>query len=71
MPRQPRPSFPGIAQHVVQRRNDGLFCFFEKADHRRYLTNACWAPRFQTHIEASPDRCSTIQPRGQPGKLDK
>jgi putative transposase len=39
MPRHPRPDFPGIAQHVVQRGNDRLPCFFEEADYRRYLTH--------------------------------
>lgn len=39
MPRQPRPDFPGIAQHVVQRGNDRLPCFFAEIDYRRYLIN--------------------------------
>ena len=39
MPRQPRPDFAGIAQHIVQRGNDRLPCFFEEADYRRYLSN--------------------------------
>lgn len=37
MPRQPRPDLPDIAQHVVQRGNDRLPCFFTEADYRRYL----------------------------------
>lgn len=39
MPRSPRPDFPGIAQHVVQRGNDRLPCFFREIDYRRYLTH--------------------------------
>lgn len=39
MPRLPRPDFPGIAQHIVQRGNDRLPCFFAEADYRRYLTH--------------------------------
>jgi putative transposase len=39
MPRQPRPDISGIAQHVVQRGNDRLPCFFTEADYRRYLIN--------------------------------
>lgn len=39
MPRLPRPDLPGIAQHIVQRGNDRLPCFFAEADYRRYLTH--------------------------------
>lgn len=39
MPRQPRPDIPGIAQHIVQRGNDRLPCFFTEVDYRRYLIN--------------------------------
>lgn len=37
MPRQPRPDFPGVPQHVVQRGNDRQACFFEDVDYRTYL----------------------------------
>ena len=39
MPRSPRPDFPGIVQHVMQRGNDRLPCFFRDVDYRRYLTS--------------------------------
>lgn len=39
MPRQPRLDLPGVAQHVVQRGNNRLPCFFTEADYRRYLIN--------------------------------
>ena len=38
MPRQPRPDFAGIAQHVVQRGNDRQPCFFQPSDYACYLT---------------------------------
>jgi putative transposase len=38
MPRQPRPDFAGIAQHVVQRGNDRQPCFFAPSDYACYLT---------------------------------
>ncbi len=39
MPRQPRLDLPDVAQHVVQRGNNRLPCFFIEADYRRYLIN--------------------------------
>jgi putative transposase len=38
MARLPRPDLAGIAQHVVQRGNDRLPCFYDDDDRRRYLT---------------------------------
>jgi putative transposase len=38
MARLPRPDLPGIAQHVVQRGNDRMPCFFDDADRHLYLT---------------------------------
>ncbi len=37
MARLPRPDLAGIAQHVVQRGNDRLPCFYDDDDRRRYL----------------------------------
>lgn len=39
MPRLPRPDLAGLPQHVVQRGNNRLPCFFDTADYRCYLTN--------------------------------
>ena len=38
MARLPRPDLAGVAQHVVQRGNDRLPCFYDDDDRRRYLT---------------------------------
>jgi putative transposase len=35
--RLPRPDLPGVAQHVVQRGNDRLPCFYDDEDRWRYL----------------------------------
>jgi putative transposase len=37
MSRLPRPDLPGVAQHVVQRGNDRLPCFYDDEDRWRYL----------------------------------
>ena len=37
MPRLPRIDLPGIPQHVVQRGNNRLPCFFREQDYERYL----------------------------------
>ena len=37
MARLPRPDIANVAQHVVQRGNDRLPCFFDVLDRRRYL----------------------------------
>ncbi|PPU74347.1 transposase [Xanthomonas cucurbitae] len=38
MARPPRLDIPNVAQHVVQRGNDRMPCFFEDVDYRHYLT---------------------------------
>jgi len=37
MPRKPRFNLPGIPQHVIQRGNNRVPCFFTKANYQRYL----------------------------------
>ncbi|MDP5206101.1 transposase, partial [Alishewanella sp. SMS9] len=37
MPRQPRFTLPGFAQHIIQRGNNRQVCFFTKQDYSVYL----------------------------------
>ncbi len=39
MPRKPRFNLPGVPQHVIQRGNNRMPCFFAEADYSRYKEN--------------------------------
>lgn len=53
MPRQPRPDFADIPQHIVQRGNNRQACFFQKEDYRRYLNALREASlRYGCHVHA-------------------
>ncbi len=53
MPRQPRFSLPGYAQHIIQRGNNRQVCFFTRQDYTVYLERLLhYAQQHQVAIHA-------------------
>ena len=55
MARLPRPDLPGIPQHIVQRGNNRLPCFFDDEDRQRYLQCLLEEKRGQVHLSRFSD----------------